>query len=132
MFTGVAYTFAFVGLRWVVAADFGSELADELLVDSFHLNLGIIRNGNSKTSGDGVQERVRTPEGKVEVCPIHSVSETDALDFEAFLKALGYACDHVVDDGASRAVEGTLHTIIFDGSADGDFVLFAVERDSSR
>ncbi len=46
MFASVTHTFALVWLWWVVAANIGSQLADDLLVDAFDSDLGVVRYGD--------------------------------------------------------------------------------------
>jgi hypothetical protein len=54
--TDIANAFALVGFRRIEAADFGSELTDELLIDSFHLDLSIFNDCNVETRRYGVKE----------------------------------------------------------------------------
>ena len=57
-FTDVANALALIWLGWIEAANFGSELTDELLIDAFHLDLGVFNDCDAESLGDGVEEWV--------------------------------------------------------------------------
>ena len=58
VFANIANTFAFVGLRWIIVTNFSGELANELLVDSFHLDLRVLSNSYFETFWNGVKNWV--------------------------------------------------------------------------
>jgi len=105
VFTGIADTLALVRLRLVVSADFSGELADELLVDTFHLDLGVFVHRDGETGRDRVKEWVGTAQGKVQIAALDGGAKTHTVDFQFLHKTLGYAEDHVLDEAAGSAVQ---------------------------
>jgi hypothetical protein len=129
--TGVANSLALVGFGRIEAADFGSELTDELLVDSFHLDLGVFNDCDAETRGDGVKEWMGAAEREVEVRAFDRCAETDAEDFEVLHEAGRHAENHILDEATGSAVEGFVLAKL--GSAgDDDCVVLGSERDSIR
>jgi hypothetical protein len=127
--TDVANSLALVGLRRIEAANFGSELTDELLVDAFHLNLGVLNDSDVETRRDGVKEWMRTAEGEVKVGTFDRCAETDAEDFKILHEASGDAENHVLDETAGGAVEGFVLALLR-GTRNDNSVVFGAERDA--
>jgi len=127
--TDVANSFALVRLRRIEAANFGSELTDELLVDAFHLDLGVLNDCDAETLWNGVKEWVRAAEGEVEVGTFDRCAKTDAEDFEILHEAGGDAENHILDETAGGSVEGFVLTKL-GGARDDNGVVFGFERDA--
>jgi hypothetical protein len=130
-FTDIANAFALVRFRRIETADFGSELTDELFINAFNLDLGVLNDSDVETRWDGVKERMGTTEGKVEVSTLDRGTKTDAVDFKILHEALRNADDHVLNEAARGAVEGFVLTML--GSAGDDNGAVCVgERDTVR
>ena len=70
VFAGVADTLALVRLGRIVGADVGGDLADQLAVDAFDLDLGVFRDGDLDALRDREMDVVREAEVQVEDgCP---------------------------------------------------------------
>ena len=67
--TDVANAFALVRLGWIEAANFGSELTDELLVDSFDLDLGVLNDSDAETGSSLARETTTVPSSLVSEMP---------------------------------------------------------------
>lgn len=80
-FIGVTNALALVGFRRVVAADLGGELADELFVDAFHLDLGVVRDRDLEVGRDRVEQRMGAAQLEVEVVALDGGAKTDARGF---------------------------------------------------
>jgi hypothetical protein len=128
VFTDIADTFAFVGLGRIEGADFGGELADDLFVDAFDLDFGVVRDRDGEAAGDGVEEWVGATEGEVKIGTLDGSAEADALDFKALDEPLGDAQDHILDEAAGSAVKGFV-LAQFGGAGNGDKTAFADEGD---
>jgi hypothetical protein len=127
--TDVANAFALVRLGWIEAANLGSELTDELLVDSFDLDLGVFNDSDVETRRDGVKEWVGTTEREVEVCALDGGAETDADDFKILHKTFRNTDDHILNEAAGSAVEGFVLAKL-GGAGDDNGAVFAGERDA--
>lgn len=130
VFAYITDSFAFVGLGRIISADLSGELSDHLFIDAFHLDLGVIGNGNGETIGDGMKQRVRATEGQVEVLTLDGGTETHALDLKVFDEALGNAVDHVVDDRTGGAVESAQLARGLRGAGDSQFVVLVAQLDA--
>src|SRR3954468_4282554 len=101
----VADALALVRLRRANLADLGRGLADDLLVDAAHDDLG--RHGHLELDAlarldlDGV----RVADLQLEVGARHRRAVADTLDLEALLEALRDALDHVRDQRPRQAVQ---------------------------
>ena len=82
------------------------HLADELAVGALHADLGVLLDGDLDLRGDGVVDGVGVAEGEVQGGALDGGLEADALDLELLGEALAHAPHHVVQHGASQAVEG--------------------------
>ncbi len=74
---------------------------------------------------------MRTTEGKVEILTLDGGAETDALDFKILDESRGDADDHVLDEAAGGAVEGT-DLAQLGGAGDDDGAVFRLEGDAFR
>jgi hypothetical protein len=74
---------------------------------------------------------VRATEGKIEIRSFHSSAETDSVDFKILDEARGDAGDHVIDDAAHGAVEGTVFALL-GGAGDDDVSVLGFQRDTGR
>ena len=61
---------------------FGGDLADELLVDAFDLDLGVVGDGDLDALGDREKHGVRIAKAQVQLLALDGGLETDALDLE--------------------------------------------------
>lgn len=122
VFTNVADAFAFVWLGWVVVAHFGGELADELLVDSFHLNLRIVSDSNGETFRDGMEDGMGFTEAEVEVVAFDGRTKTNTLDLKILNKAFADTYDEVINEAAESAVESA-HVAQLISTNNGDLLL---------
>src|SRR5471032_807438 len=80
LLAGIANSFALVGLRRIVSANIGGGLADDVLIDAFDADLGVIRHGDFHFRGDVEQNGMRFAEAEVELLALDGGFETDALN----------------------------------------------------
>src|SRR3954471_8173513 len=104
----VADALALVRLRRANLADLGRGLADDLLVDAAHDDLG--RHGHLELDALARLDldRVRVADLQLEVGARHRGAVADTLDLEALLEAVGDALDHVRDQRPGQAVQRTI------------------------
>src|SRR6185295_11619016 len=104
----VADSLALVRLRRAALADVGGDLADELLVDAPHDDLGRLRHLELDALGSLDRDRMRVAQRQLEVLALELGPVADALDLEPLLEALGDPLDHVGDQAAGEAVQGAM------------------------
>src|SRR6266849_8877192 len=97
---GVAHALALVGLRRLVRADLGSDLADPLAIDALDDDLGLRRRLRLHALGQQVHDRVREAEREIQLVALRLRTVADADEREALLEALAYALHHVGDGRA--------------------------------
>src|SRR5262249_28269617 len=97
---------AFVRLRWIEVAEFGGDLADELLVRAFDGDLGVFLDRNFDLLRDIVDDRMRVAEAERDVFAGDRGLETDAGDLKLFHEPVTDSLAHVVEKRAAQAVQG--------------------------
>src|SRR6187551_1736459 len=108
MLVAVADSLALVRLRGPALADVRGDLADKLLVDAAHDDLGRLRNLEVDAVGSLDRDRVRVAQRQLEVPALELRAVADALDLQALLEAVGDPLDHVGDQAAGEAVQGAV------------------------
>src|SRR5262245_65525546 len=98
-------TLALVWLGRPVAADFGRDVTNFLLVDSTHHYLRRLRRGNRDAFGDRKVHVVGKAELQLKCLALHRGAKAHACDLKLLFKAFGDA-RHYVGDQRAR---GTLH-----------------------
>src|SRR5690606_26623051 len=87
-----------------IRTDGGADLADQLLVDAFDTDFGLIGDGDFDAVGDVVNNRVRIAQRQVELFALQGGFETDALNLQVFNEAFRGAFDHPGNDRADGAI----------------------------
>src|SRR3974377_1736953 len=99
----VFHALALIGLGRAETADLGGDLTHLLLIDTGHDDFGRLRRRDGDALWDRVIDVVREAELQVERLALHGRSETDAVDLQLLLEALGHAGDQIVHQGARGA-----------------------------
>src|SRR5215510_876171 len=106
VFAGVSDALALVGLGRAEIANFGRHLADPLLVDTGHHDLGRLRRRDRDSLRDRIDDLVAVAERKLQVLSLHGGAVPDAGDFEPPLEAFRDAGNQVGQQGPRRAPQG--------------------------
>src|SRR5690349_13622810 len=124
----VANALALIRFGTAVAADFGGNLADQLLVHARHADLGGLFRGDGDAGGDRIGHIVAEAELQVQILALHSSTIADALDFQLLGETRGDAGDQIVDQAAGQDphLGGTLLVLV---GRDGDAVLVHLRGD---
>ena len=101
-------------------------MADLLLVDALDGDLQRVESLEFDTFGSLEDDRVREAENQVEVLALLFNTVANAHDFERLLETLGHAFDHVGDESASGAVDGTGELLIV-RTREGKLVAFELD-----
>ena len=122
MFAFIADAFSFIGFRRTQVADFRCYRANFFLVRTAHNNL--VRSGYVK--GDAgrrlFNNRMGETQCEVNVVSLFCCTVANALDFQRFAEAFGYAFHHVVDQGTGQAVHGPVFFFII-GTFYGEYAV---------
>src|SRR5258708_27598937 len=130
-FPRVAHALALVGLRRLVRADLGRDLADLLDVGPLDDDLRLRRRLGLHALGERMHDRVREAERQVHLVALRLRSIADAHELQALLEALLHAVDHVCDRGANRP-GWRVRFLAVVGRGEGDLVAVALDRDAGR
>lgn len=130
-FTDEANTLAFIRFRRIVAANFGRELTYHLFVNTFDLDLGVVRYRDGKTRRDRLIDRVGLAQAQIEDRTLDSGTEADAYDFQFLDKSLGNTLNHVADEGTAGAVKRTMRAILC-GTGYSKCIAFHRSGDTAR
>src|SRR5215813_1699170 len=103
---GILDALALVGLGRPEVANLGRDLADPLLVDTGHHDLGRLRRRDRDAVRDRINDLVAVAERQLQVLALHGGAIADAGDFEPPLEALGHAGDHVGEQRPRHAPHG--------------------------
>ena len=105
--------FAFVRLGFADGADFGSHFADQFLVDALDDDLACCDGtSNSMPLFRHNFHRMGIADVQHEFVARFARPVSDADEFQRLAETFRYAADHVGDDAARRAVQGTMQFII--------------------
>ena len=102
----VVNALALVRLGRALHADLGGNLADLLLGDALHRDVGVVGNLKGDVVGSRIDNGVGVAQGEVKILALERGTVADAGELELLLKALGDADDHVVKKGAGEALLG--------------------------
>src|SRR5579871_4628617 len=97
---------ALVRLRRPVAADLGGNLADLLLVDAGHDDLGRLGGHDRDPVGDWIDDIMAVAERDLQVLALHRRAITYARDLQPPLEAFGDAGHHVGDERTGSPPQG--------------------------
>src|SRR5215211_6078484 len=100
----VADALALVGLGRAHLADLRGDLADLLLVDALHDDLGRHRNFERDPLRRLDHDRMRVADVELDRRSAQGGAVADAVELEALLETLGDALDHVRDQRSRQAV----------------------------
>src|SRR6478609_3963252 len=132
LLAGVTNTLALVGLGLAQLADVRGNLADELLVDPLHTELGGRLDGEGDAVGGVERDRVRVAELELQLGrTLGQDAVTHAHDLELLLVAVGHTDDHVVDQGAGQAVQSLALALVV-GALDVEDAFALLDRDRRR
>src|SRR5262245_10952822 len=128
---GIPDALALVRLGRPIAANLGGHLADLLLVDAGHHDLGRLRRRDRNALRDRIDDLVAVAELKLQILALHGGAIADAGDLEPALEPLGHAGDHVGEQRPHGAPHGAralavVGRVDLDGAAlhlDGDIVV---------
>src|SRR5690606_20884706 len=104
---GVTHALALVRLGLADLADVRRDLADLLLVDARHRELGGALDGEGDAGRRLDDHGVAEPERELEARTLRHDAVTGTDDLELLLVALGHTRDHVGEQGAGQAVQRT-------------------------
>src|SRR5262245_195178 len=128
---GILDALALVGLGRAEVANLGRHLADPLLVDAGHHDLGRLGRRDRDSLRDRIDDLMAVAELKLQVLALHGGAIADAGDLEPSLEALGHAGNHVGEQCPYGAPHGAgalavVGRVDLDGAAlhlDGDIVV---------
>jgi len=119
VFACVPHALAVVVIRRADGPDVGGDLADQLLVDPAHRDLGGLGGLDAHAFGRRDDDGMRVSDRQLQVAALHLAAEADALDLEVLLEAAGDAGHGVGNQAAGQAVLGSVVAVIA-GSLHGD------------
>ncbi len=104
--SGIFHALALVGLGSAELADLRRDLADRLLVDARHDDLGRLRHRDGDAGRRLVDHVMAEAERQLQVLALHGRAIADAVDLQPLLEAVRHAGEDVGDLGARHAPFG--------------------------
>src|ERR1700745_760850 len=119
----IAHALALVRLRRPEFPDLGRDLADLLLIDARHQDLGGLRTLHLDSLRNGIGDVVAIAKLELEVGALHRGSIADARDLESLGAALGHAGDKIGHKCPRHAPHGArLLSVLAHRNLDAAFV----------